>query len=122
MRVWKGFQRGRRTKTETQQEYSARSIHALQRADEVLKTLQVNLKPIRNKQDDLGFLRYPENLPTETAISRLEHFKIQAVGYDRTGEARLKQTALYSPSKPPAGGYENKPISIKGRLIPTLAA
>src|SRR5260370_34373198 len=106
MRVWKAFQRGRRTKTETQQEYSARSIHALQRADEVLKTLQVHLKPIRNKQDDLGFLRYPENLPTETAISRLEHFKIETVRYDRTGEARQKNIALYFPAPPPGGGAE----------------
>src|SRR5258708_23671527 len=110
MRVWKAFQRGRRTKTETQQEYSARSIHALQRADEVLKTLQVHLKPIRNKQDDLDFLRYPENLPTETAISRLEHFKTQAVGYDRTGDERQEQTAPLFPPQPPAWAGDRKPI------------
>src|SRR5260370_4628063 len=102
MRVWKAFQRGRRTKTETQQEYSARSIHALQPAAEVLKTLQVHLKPIRNKQDDLRFLRHPANLPTDTAISRLEHFQIQAAGHHPTGEARQHRTAPYFPYHPPA--------------------
>src|SRR5258708_736043 len=83
----------------------------------MLKTLQVYIKPIRDKQDDLGFLRDPENLPAEAAVPRLEHFKIQSVRYARTRETRQQRAALHFLSQPPAGGDDMKSALLQRTII-----
>src|SRR5262249_35986511 len=122
MRVWKPFNCRRGPKTETQQEYSARRIHALQRANEVPKSLQVRMESIRDKKDTLCFLRYPQNLPAKTAVSWLKYFKIQAVGDDGTRETRQQRTALYFLSQPPARRNDMRFSCIERRVILLFAA